>query len=275
VEGPPLLVFTAGDGGYLRYVAGLVASLGSCRDLSRPVHLTVIHRGIRPERRREVEQLMPAPHRVAFDEVSPSRLKALGASPHLARLTPHYFRLLIPYLAPRTARRAIYLDADTVVLKDIAPLEAIDLRGFPVAAMQDFISCIGDAVANWQQLGLNPDAPYLNSGVLVIDLQRWREERIAERVIEICRANPDYLAVQGKWHQFDQYGLNVLLQGRWRPIPRCWNHPTFEPPKRDMKIIHFIGDGKLEATKCHDAHRAVHRALLVGTPFETIAVEER
>ena len=100
-----------------------------------------------------------------------------------------FARLLIPRLFPETVGRILYLDADLLVLDDLEPLWEVDLEGAAVGAVADAL----DVPLNHGGPG-REEMPrvrsYFNSGVLLIDLPRWREKKISERAIEYLTGYP-------------------------------------------------------------------------------------
>lgn len=240
---------TAADGNYLHYLACHLRSLAA--HSVRPMDITVINRGISVREKAELDKLVPRPHRVIWFEPEPEVLRALKAPAEFATCGPHYFRLLAPFLLPAHSR-AVYMDADTVVVEDISPLWATDLEGYAVAAMRDYLPRVRDAISNWEELGLDPESPYFNSGVLIMDLDRWRKERVAERVLSVCDRNQDKLLAKGKWPQFDQYGLNVVLNNQWKQLDEMWNHGSHVPPST-QRVVHFIGSAKIGSPNCQTA----------------------
>ena len=69
-------------------------------------------------------------------------------------------------------------------------------------------------------LGFRPGHRYVNAGVLVMDLDAWRRERISDQLFAFVSRHGERLF----WH--DQDALNVLLQGRITLLPRRWNVQT-------------------------------------------------
>ena len=61
------------------------------------------------------------------------------------------------------------------------------------------------------------DTPYFNSGVLVINLTRWRKENVGDRVIEYLRKYQPYVQLE------DQEGLNAVLANDWGKLDPKWN----------------------------------------------------
>ena len=82
---------------------------------------------------------------------------------------------------------------------------------------------------------------YFNSGVIVIDLDRWRKRNIEEKLFVFIRNNPDKLWVA------DQDPLNVILIGECVPLAQKYNFtPALTNPHRekDPIIVHFSGGTK-------------------------------
>jgi lipopolysaccharide biosynthesis glycosyltransferase len=132
-----------------------------------------------------------------------------------------YLRFLIPENVRDQHERLIYLDTDVLVLKDISEMYFEDMRGHSVLACQDYIfPTIEDvsAVTGLAKVSdLSADTPYLNSGVLLIDTERWEKEAITERSIAMLETHPDHLALD------DQDALNATLQGYWGILDPVWN----------------------------------------------------
>jgi lipopolysaccharide biosynthesis glycosyltransferase len=122
-----------------------------------------------------------------------------------------YFRLYFPVLVDQNIERLIYLDTDTLVLKNLAALYSTDLRHFPVAAVYD------NYVRIQPLIGLDTEGSYFNSGVLVMDLKKWREQKISEITLDYLVKNPDNIRF------VDQCGLNYTLKGNWLKLPKEMN----------------------------------------------------
>jgi lipopolysaccharide biosynthesis glycosyltransferase len=184
-------------------------------------------------------------------------------------LEPYYFRLLAPTLLA-TEERAVYLDADILVRADPTPLLRWPLKGHPIAAVQDdYLRKIKHAISNYSDWGLDPELPYFNSGVMVMDLEWWRRENVANHVLTTCRSNSAYLRAQGQWPTYDQYGLNVVFANRWSVLPKIWNHSSLYPDDGAC-IVHFLGIGRPDSQSCHSIFREEFFALLAKTPWRGI-----
>jgi lipopolysaccharide biosynthesis glycosyltransferase len=154
-----------------------------------------------------------------------------------------YFRLFIAELLPQQIKRAIYLDCDLVVLGDLKELWQMDLEEYYIlAAQDDHISSISNpnGLLNYQVLGIHPDSKYFNSGVLVINLEKWRIDEIATKAIQYLIQNFEYV----RYH--DQDVLNALFADQWKELESKWNYmPNISGSLTvDPCIIHFASVNK-------------------------------
>ncbi|MDT8855510.1 glycosyltransferase family 8 protein [Paracoccaceae bacterium Fryx2] len=129
-----------------------------------------------------------------------------------------YLRLFAPQILPESIDRLIYLDSDTVVVDDLGPLWSLDLGDDLVAAAPDY-PLLPAMVSpdRLREIGLPAGHPYVNSGVLVMDLSRWRADRTTERLVR-------FIEQQGARLVFhDQDAINAVLQGRIHLLDCRWN----------------------------------------------------
>lgn len=133
-----------------------------------------------------------------------------------------YARLLIHELLPD--ERVIYLDADTLVVSSLEPLWRADMCGAIIAGVLD-------------EAGDDEDfeTPYVNSGVLVLDLRRWREHRVSPLVIEY---------ISGRHLELpDQSAINAVCANQIMLLDDSWNYRVSGRQRlmRRPRIIHFTG----------------------------------
>ncbi len=125
-----------------------------------------------------------------------------------------WYRILLPELLP-LVDRVLYLDADTVVVDSLAPL-------FDTALGDSCLAAVTNVFMRHQAyrptaLGLSPEHPYFNSGVLLMNLERLRRDGCTEALRAHGRAHGDEL----EWP--DQDTLNVLLGARRLALHPRWN----------------------------------------------------
>ncbi len=150
-----------------------------------------------------------------------------------------YARFFIPeYLAD--VSRCIYLDTDLIVCSDLNGLQSLNLQGKSSACVID-----GGIDTPQQQLRLrdklklvNPQK-YFNSGVIVMDLDAWRERHIQSKALTIAQDNYDLL------DQMDQDALNIVLADDWLILDPKWNTSKGKADTNFSDgIIHFLGKVK-------------------------------
>jgi len=153
-----------------------------------------------------------------------------------------YARLVVPKICPRD--RLIYLDADLIVNADLSELWYCELNGAVIgAASWESVGESNDSQF-FRDLGTNPDTPYFNAGVLLIDGWRWRERAITEQSLEIGERYEKGLP------SADQTILNSLFFGDFKAVPRRFNTPVTasRPPLSDTdwsdRIVHLVARPK-------------------------------
>jgi lipopolysaccharide biosynthesis glycosyltransferase len=132
-----------------------------------------------------------------------------------------YYRLFIPELLPKHLNKVIYLDCDTVVIGDLSKLWCIDFDGNHILAVQDIYAPYVSSnfgLSNYYKLGIPSDYKYFNAGVLVINVDKWRSDKITSKSLEYIRQNVEFL----RFH--DQDVLNALLVDQWKELDARWNY---------------------------------------------------
>lgn len=149
---------------------------------------------------------------VVFHEVADAQVATL---PQMDRIgSVMWYRVFLPQLLP-DVERVLYVDCDTIAKVDLEPLLNTDLADGALGAVRNVFEPGQENHA--ARLGLGSRLDYFNSGVMLMDLDVWRSERLGERVLEIARTRARDL----KWP--DQDALNLALAGRWRPLHPRWN----------------------------------------------------
>lgn len=209
----------------------------------------------------------------------PVQPEAFAGLPRLRYGTAMYSRIMLPALLERHVRKVIYLDADTVVLGEIEQLWQVSLAQRPLAAVENLSpSAHRDADL--------PRRHYFNSGVLLLDLDRWRQAQLHSEVMAFLAREAHRLRYP------DQSALNSVLHGQWTRLPLVWNQQSdifgvyrkhcagcgydAEELRRAMAapaIVHFTGPHKPWLLPCYHPFAAYYRACLARTPWTTAESE--
>lgn len=152
-----------------------------------------------------------------------------------------YGRLLIPdYIASDSV---LYLDADLIINLDVLSFNNYDLSKSLFGAV--FCCKIAFALDHaffLEKLNWPLEKNYFNSGVLLINLKRWREAEISKACHEITVRYPDQLL------SHDQTILNAVSGGNYKSLPGknniLWPPGDSGPARTQDCIIHFLGSPK-------------------------------
>lgn len=122
-------------------------------------------------------------------------------------------RLIIDKLLPKEVTRVIYLDGDTIVRGSLSALYNTDMHGAPIGGCQEATY----SKSNLEALQLS-GTPYINAGVLLIDLEVWRKEKTGDAIIAY------YAAHSGRLFANDQDAINGALNSRLYLLPLSYNY---------------------------------------------------
>ena len=268
------ILLCAADENYVKPLTVMLHSAASALQPGRHLHVVLFDGGIEESSFNGIrESLIDYP--ITIDILRPdlSRVKDLMTSHHITHTA--YLRLMAARLLPGSIDKVIYLDSDVLVLDDLTEMWDMDVADNYCLAATD-IACpyidareIKDAklqpakpylaaispVANWKQLGIDGSANYFNSGVMVLNLKKWRAENIEQKLFDCLRKNSKFI-----WC-WDQYALNVVFAGKWGKLPLRWNQgahvfkypsiqhspvdsESFESMRDRPAIIHYTSEWK-------------------------------
>lgn len=114
-----------------------------------------------------------------------------------------YYRLLAPFILDTDIERVLYLDADIVVNGSLTELYEMDLSQEMVAMCED--TFVNDKVEFRKRLNIPMPYIYYNSGVVLMNLKRIRDEYSSTDIYEIAEHYYDKLLFP------DQDILNILF----------------------------------------------------------------
>lgn len=123
-----------------------------------------------------------------------------------------YARLFVDTALPQTVHRVLYLDCDTVICGSLYDLWNYELNHNIAGVVQD---TVGDN--SKKQLQLSATQKYFNTGMLLLDLDMWRQLKMEYRCINLIKQH------QGNVHHHDQGVLNSLLYKKVEIVPMKYN----------------------------------------------------
>jgi lipopolysaccharide biosynthesis glycosyltransferase len=241
---------------YAQHAGAMIASLLYNKKSANPIAIHIISDGLTKINSSNLEEITNKYNTaIKFYVVDLKLFEGIHTN-HLHNSV--YMRTKISDILPDEIEKVLYLDVDMVIRKDITELWEINIDDYYLAAVEDCVERITDHNPLFDsirpRLGIPETESYFNSGLLLINLNKWRAYDIGHKVIEFAKNNPDKLAFA------DQDALNAILWGKWLHLNAKWNimhiNGTYGDLRRnkitleiiegikDPGIIHFAGPVK-------------------------------
>lgn len=206
-------IILSSDEGYIQHATVMITSVLVNTRNPNEIHFYFLDEGIRAKSREVLIDICNKYNaNINFLTVDKSLFTDFYISHHINHTS--YFRIVAPTLLPTTVERAIYLDCDLVVIEDIDAMNNIDIQGSILAAVSD---PLGNERVD--ELGIL-NKRYFNAGVLLIDINKWNESNLTEKIIDYIKKNNETLKY------WDQDAINGVLQGEWFELDYRWNTQT-------------------------------------------------
>jgi lipopolysaccharide biosynthesis glycosyltransferase len=204
-------LYTFGDPHYIRALSVTLRS--ALANVPSGTQITVGLDGVSRVDRSQLERIaswFPSVEVVFFDTARFDRSR-LSAFRSLSTAT--YLRLFVGDVLPDVAR-VLVLDSDVLIRRSLEPLLELDLSGRTVAAARDMV--ISNFAHPFSGIPTGSDEPYFNAGVMVVDLDRWRDTDVKGRVLDVLRLHPEMA-------NLEQDALNIVLARDWIELDMTWN----------------------------------------------------
>lgn len=174
-----------------------------------------------------------------------------------------YYRIFLPEILPDSVNKVIYLDGDCIVRHSLISLWNTDMSGIAIGAVSDTISY--DRINIFNRLRYSPELGYFNAGVLLINIEYWRNHHVSNSLIDYISNYSERIVYE------DQDVLNAVLKESKRLFHPKYNFQAkmiFNPPCLfywehedevkealvDPVIIHFNTSHKPWYVDVHNPH---------------------
>lgn len=114
-----------------------------------------------------------------------------------------WYRVLLPEILDADVHRVLYLDADALVIGNIEQLFCLDMTNKAIAGTVDYQS---KSPATYKRCGYEQEKEYVCAGVMLMNLDYWREHDIANQVVRWGRDNNDRIRFP------DQDSINYICR---------------------------------------------------------------
>ena len=176
----------------------------------------------------------------------------VGKKVYATRASSSFSRLFAASFLDESINKVLYLDADSLISGSFKELWEKDISDYYVAGVLD----IGPDYVK-TSVGLDNDVKYINAGVLLINLDKWREEDIESKFIKFLE---DY---EMNVYNNDQGIINGVLSDkilivdpkfnlmspfleidyddviRWNGLKNHYNKETIENALKNPVFLHF------------------------------------
>ncbi len=162
-----------------------------------------------------------------------------------------YYRLLCSRLLPETEDRVLYLDPDILIRGELKPLYEKDFQGRQLIGMEDY--AINHMLTEKKEaIGFHKEECYINSGVLLFNLNKMREAFVLEDFIAVLEEYKDVVSYP------DQDLINLYFKEDRLIGERIYNYNTgygsvagmlawalgLKRERKEPVIIHYMGSSK-------------------------------
>ena len=163
----------------------------------------------------------------------------IPAGSHITNAT--FLRLYISELLPNDVEKALYLDIDILINTNLENLFCLNFSTPICAAIN-----VPDSLGRGEHLE-GHNAPYFNSGVLLINMNSWRKMNLLEHFVKV--------GSQKEFPYVDQDILNIVFRNNWTRLGREFNYlHLYGSGENDQSysafpaIIHFAGNKPWQET---------------------------
>lgn len=254
-------ILCATDDGFAQHCGVMLCSLFE-NNKGHDVVAHVVESGLSDENKARLKKVAErAGQTLLFHHLAEGAAKDCLLHERSAVTEAAYYRLFVASLiTDASIERVVYLDCDMIVRHDLAPLFRYDMSAATIAAVRDINNPM--YAEHSEQLGFAVDDAYFNSGMLVINLRRWRDDGM-ERVLVAESAKPRKIFFP------DQDVLNKVFRRRWTELPPKWNrfhlvNYTKIHFRRSQDEIEYVYDPAIVHFASNAARPWMH---LRGVPF--------
>ena len=204
------------DNNYAIYMGVSICSLLENNKAANDIQVYIIDDGIAEENKSKIENMVEKYKRqvlfVSGESVlGNSEISETFSYTGMRKNSHSYLKMFFERLMPDITGRMIYIDCDTAIEGDISELEYIDMYDKTIGMVLDSL-----IIDSKQSVGLNKEDNYYNSGVILIDIDKWRERECSRRIMEHIKNVRTYGTV-------DQDVLNIELKDEIVTLPIKYN----------------------------------------------------
>ena len=221
-------IFFSTDNNYVPFLDVTIRSLIANASRDYKYHIVVLNTGLDSSKTDKIKALEYDNFKIEFKDIE----HKLPIESHFGLAC--YYRLFIQSLFPEYDK-VLYLDCDIIVLGDVSELYHTDLEGNYVAGVIENWILYSPVFSHYTKEAVGIDsAEYINSGIMVMDLAKFRENQIEEQFVDLINTY-NFNVIDP-----DQSYINYLCHGKIKYLPFEWNRTPLEIVACESpKIVHY------------------------------------
>lgn len=217
------------DDNYVQHCGAMLCSLLESSSSKFVIHVLCTEGSLSSDGRAVLKRIVEERgSKCEFNHVDESMLTGVKFREKRPLTYAAYYRILLASLFGPEIEKIFYLDCDIIVLKDISSIFELDISGYALAAVLDITN---PCDLQRMQLSIPYEKCFFCSGVMLINLNYWREHGSEEKLLYFSKKER---------HVFlhDQDALNAVFYDKWFRLPPKWGKFNEQVPS----TIKFLTD---------------------------------
>ncbi|OUP26459.1 hypothetical protein B5F27_13490 [Faecalibacterium sp. An192] len=210
----PIYICLAADDNYAQLASVAIASVIKS-NMQAPIEFFILDSGISCKNKEILnKQVKDKGKEISFISVIDKleKLKEIGVnSQGYYHSFAAYARFYVIDILPNYIDKLLYIDCDTCVCESLQKLFEINLR-------DNLLGAVIDILPNFHKkaIGFDDSDLYFNSGVLLFNVKKWKEDNMLKRIEE------HMIRMRCKYSFHDQDIINIVCKGYILPIAPCY-----------------------------------------------------
>lgn len=196
-------------------------------------------------------------------------------------------RLLLDKFLPNAVNRVLYLDGDTIVRGNLSNLYYTDMGESVIGAgAEPTINRVRKDTL------VGPKSLYYNSGVLLINMKKWRKEHTGKKILDFYRAHdgrlfaPDQDAINGAlageiYTLSPKYNFfNIYTQYPYKFLKKLvapakyFSEQEYRDSVKNPIIVHYLGEERPWRAGSTHKYKDDYKKYFEKTPWHDVPDEE-
>lgn len=235
------------DNNYAQHLAVTIASILKNSHADTELCFYILDGGINEENKNKISKLKNIKDfNIKYFLMNEESFSDVSIDKKYLNITT-YFRIKIASTLSELDK-VLYLDSDTVINTDLTELISENIEDYYMAGVED--------IGYYYDYTRDNDSLYVNAGVVLLNLKKWRDENIEQKLFAYLDENKKTERVK----YLDQDALNAVLKGKIKQLDFKWNvqdsffrknerenHPEktkINSAVKNPSIIHFTNVAK-------------------------------